>query len=64
MDCPSRTIIENLFTTIDDKILFTGNDKFQYLPIRELNSTQENFKINLLNVMALDKANEKNTPKC
>ena len=45
--------------TIEDKILFTGNDKFQYLPIKELNSAQENFKINLLNVMALDKANEK-----
>ena len=45
--------------TIEYKILFTGNDKFQYLPIKELNSEQENFKINLLNVMALDKANEK-----
>ncbi len=44
--------------SIGDKILFTGNDKFQYLPITALNSAQENFEINLLNVVALDKANE------
>lgn len=44
--------------SVGDKILFTGNDKFQYLPIIALNSAQESFEINLLNVVALDKANE------